>query len=200
MMRLVSARSVCSSGLSPTTVTDSSMAPTSSLKSTRSVALTGTIDAVAHDLLEPAQLGRRRGRCRPSGSRRRSCPISFVTAVYAMFVFTSVIVTVTPGHRAARRVDDVADQTALDGLRAAHAGAEQTSAAANRRTDERARQETAHVASSLKRSCKETVVTRTLVLPTPATPGSGCCERPLRRRDPAAGCALSAWCPNRARP
>ena len=42
MMRLVSARSVCSSGLSPTTVIDSSRAPTSSLRSTRTVALTGT--------------------------------------------------------------------------------------------------------------------------------------------------------------
>ena len=42
MMRLVSARSVCSSGLSPTTVTDSSIAPTSSFRSTRTVALTGT--------------------------------------------------------------------------------------------------------------------------------------------------------------
>ena len=35
MMRPVSARSVCSSGLSPTTVTDSSMAPTSIFRSTR---------------------------------------------------------------------------------------------------------------------------------------------------------------------
>jgi hypothetical protein len=42
MIRLVSARSVCSSGLAPTTVTDSSIAPTSSFMSTRTVELTGT--------------------------------------------------------------------------------------------------------------------------------------------------------------
>jgi len=42
MMRPVSARSVCSNGLAPTTVTDSSSAPTSILQSTRTVALTGT--------------------------------------------------------------------------------------------------------------------------------------------------------------
>ena len=53
MMRLVSARSVCSSGLSPTTVTDSSIAPTSSFRSTRSVALTGTITPSRTDFLKP---------------------------------------------------------------------------------------------------------------------------------------------------
>ena len=53
MMRLVSARSVCSSGLSPTTVTDSSMAPTSIFRSTRTVALTGTTTPSRTIFLKP---------------------------------------------------------------------------------------------------------------------------------------------------
>ncbi len=53
MSRPVSARSVWSSGLDATTVTDSSMLPTSIFRSTRTVALTGTTTPLRTMRLKP---------------------------------------------------------------------------------------------------------------------------------------------------
>ncbi len=54
MRRPVSLRSVCSIGLSPCTVIDSSIAPTSILKSTRTVVLTATMTPSRTTFLNPA--------------------------------------------------------------------------------------------------------------------------------------------------
>src|SRR5438552_15434392 len=122
MRRPVSARSVCSSGLSPTTVIDSSMAPISIFKSTRTVALTGTSTPSRTVFLNPV-----------SSPTTRYVPSFRLEDVVPVLVRRRVVTDVgvdlgdrdgRAGNGEAGGVADVADERSFDRLRPKRSGNE----------------------------------------------------------------------------
>ena len=116
MMRPVSVRSVCSTGLSPVTVIDSWRLPTSILRSTRIVVLTSTMTPSRTTFLKPLS----------SADHPVGAVLQAREAVVAALVRGRVVADVGVGlgdrhgdarQGEARRIDDVAEQPALDRLR-----------------------------------------------------------------------------------